>query len=90
MSGSAQSEQIRSEPKYDSIFHWLSYLFTVIVILAMMAIVIPLVNHNIFPKQKELCNFPSEWKNNFVGSVKIAIIVTGFIAIYVKNLSCSW
>jgi len=40
MSGSAQSEQIRSEPKYHSIFHWLSYLFTVIVILAMMAIVI--------------------------------------------------
>lgn len=89
MSRSAQSEQIRSEPKYHSILHWLSYLFTVIIILAVMAIVIPLVNHNILPKQKELCDFLSEWKNNFVESVKIAIIVIGFIVIYVKNISCS-
>lgn len=90
MSRSAQSEQIRSEPKHHSILHWLSYLFTVIVILAVMAIVIPLVNHNMLPKQKELCNFLSEWKNNFVGSVKIEIIIIGFTVVYVKNFSCSW
>lgn len=89
MSGSVQSGQIKSEFNYHSIFHWLSYILIGIIILAVMARVISLVNHNTLPKQKELCNFLNEWKNNFAGSVKIAIIVIGLIAVYVKNLSCS-
>lgn len=40
-----------------------------------MVVVISSVNHNTLAKWKELCNFPNKWKNNFAGSVKVAIIV---------------
>lgn len=34
------------------------------------------------------CNFPNKWKNNFAGSVKVAIIVIRLIVVIVKNLNC--
>lgn len=89
ISVSVQTRQIESGFNYHSIFHWRNYILIEVVILALMAVVISSVNHNTLPKWKGLCNFLNEWKNNFAGSVKVAIIVIRLIVVYAKNLNCS-